>query len=195
MKRAALIALLLFALAAIAATTATGRDSADPRAIRCGGTLWRMKTLSDRDRMSVQLEAEPTTIQAIRVRPYPRPIPRKRRTPFQKQAWKVIGQVTAYKLDDGGVRLILYDANSYVQAVIPSPSCLGKSTRAREEIEAAWKSFVSDCGEPTRDWQPSGAIVSVQGVGFWSQRRARRGAAPNGAELHPVTGFRVIAGC
>jgi hypothetical protein len=194
MKRAALIAMLLFALAAIAATTATGRPAADPRAEQCGGILWRLKTLSDPARMAVQLDPKPTTIEAIRARPYPRPIPRKRRTPFQKQTWKVIGQVTAFKLD-GGLRLILYDANAYVQAVIPTPNCLGKSTRARKEIAAAWKSFVSDCGEPTRDWQPSGAIVSLKGVGFWSQRRERRGAAPNGAELHPVTGFRVIAGC
>jgi hypothetical protein len=145
--------------------------------------------------MAVQLDAKPTTIEAIRERPYPRPIPRKRRTPFQKQAWKVIGQMTAFKLDDGGLRLILYDANAYLQAVIPTPTCLGRSARARKEIAAVWARFVSDCGEPTRDWQPSGAIISLQGVGFWSQRRERRGAAPNGAELHPVTGFRVIAGC
>jgi hypothetical protein len=195
MKRAALIALLLSALAAIAATSATGGDSADPSAHRCGGILWRLKTLSDPARLAVQLNPKTTTIEAIRKRPYPRPIPRKRRTPFQKQTWKVIGQLTAFRLDDGGLRLILYDANAYLQAVIPLPSCLGNSTRARAEIAAVWRDFISDCGEPTRDWQPLGPIVAVQGVGFWSQRRGRRGAAPNGAELHPVTGFRIIAGC
>jgi hypothetical protein len=194
MKRAAIIAMLLFALAATAATTATGRPTAEPSAVQCGGILWRLKTLSDPARMAVQLDPKPTTIEVIRARPYPRPVPRRRRTAFQLQTWKVIGQVTAFKLDDGGLRLILYDANAYLQAVIPTPNCLDNS-RARKEIAAAWKRFVTECGEPTRDWQPSGAIVSVQGVGFWSQRRERRGAAPNGAELHPVTGFRVIAGC
>ena len=186
--------MLLFALAAIAATTATGRQTANPSAVQCGGILWRLKTLSDPARMAVQLDPKPTTIEVIRARPYPRPVPRRRRTAFQLQTWKVIGQVTAFKLDDGGLRLILYDANAYLQAVIPTPNCLDNS-RARKQIAAAWKSFVSDCGEPTRDWQPSGAIISLEGVGFWSQRRERRGAAPNGAELHPVTGFRVIAGC
>jgi len=194
MKRAAIIAMLVFALAAIAATTATGRQTANPSAVQCGGILWRLKTLSDPARMAVQLDPKPTTIEVIRARPYPRPVPRRRRTAFQLQTWKVIGQVTAFKLDDGGLRLILYDANAYLQAVIPTPNCLDNS-RARKQIAAAWKSFVSDCGEPTRDWQPSGAIISLEGVGFWSQRRERRGAAPNGAELHPVTGFRVIAGC
>ena len=47
----------------------------------------------------------------------------------------------------------------------------------------------------TRDWQSLGAIVYVRGVGFWSQRKGLRGAAPNGAELHPVTGLRIVAGC
>jgi hypothetical protein len=195
MRRAGIIALLLFALAAAAATSAPGRGSANAQASRCGGQLWRLKTLSDPGRTSVRLTPKTTTLAAIRGRPYPRPVPRKRRTGFQRQNWEVVAQVTSFRLDDGGLRLILYDADAYVQAVIPTPDCLVRSSRAREEIAAAWKRFVSECGQPTRDWQPSGAVIYVRGVGFWSQRRARRGAAPNGAELHPVTGFRVVAGC
>jgi hypothetical protein len=195
MKRAAFISLILLSLAAIAATTATGRDAADARASRCGGILWRLKTLSDPGNRSVRLQPKSTTIAAIRERPYPRPIPRRRRTPFQKQAWEVVAQMTAFKLDDGGLRLILYDANAYMRGVIPLPTCLDEGSRARAEMEAAYKRFVRDCGEPTREWQPSGAIIYIKGVGFWSQRRPRRGAAPNGAELHPVTGFRIVAGC
>lgn len=106
-----------------------------------------------------------------------------------------MAQVTAFRLESGGLHLVLYDAGAYLQAVIPTPSCLDGSTRAREEIATAWKRFASVCGQPTRDWQSFGAIVYVDGVGFWSQRRPRRGAAPNGAELHPVTGFRIVAGC
>jgi hypothetical protein len=195
MKRAGIIALLLFALATAAATSATGHGSANAQASRCGGVLWRLKTLSDPGRKSVQLTPITTTIAAIRGRPYPRPVPRSRRTKFQRQTWEIVAQVTAFRLDDGGLRLILYDADAYVQAVIPTPDCLVPSTRAREEIAAAWKRFISECGRPTRDWQSSGAVIYVRGVGFWSQRRERRGAAPNGAELHPVTGFRVVAGC
>ena len=40
-----------------------------------------------------------------------------------------------------------------------------------------------------------GAILAVRGVGFWSGNHPLRGAAPNGAELHPVIGLRVVAGC
>ena len=195
MKRAALIAMLVFSLSAAVVSTATGHEAADPNASRCGGILWHLKTLSDPARMAVELVPKLTTIDAIRQRPYPRPIPRKRRTPFQKQTWEVVAQVTAFRLDGSELRLMLYDANAYMHAVIPLPSCLTRSTRARAEIASAFKRFIKECGQPTRDWQSLGPIVYVQGVGFWSQRRGRRGAAPNGAELHPVTGFRIVAGC
>jgi hypothetical protein len=194
MRRAGIIALLLLSLAAAAATSAAGRGSADARAARCGGQLWQLKTLSDPERQSVRLTSKTTTIGAIRERPYPRPVPRRRRTAFQRQEWQVVAQVTAFRLETGGLRLVLYDAGVYVNAVIPMPSCVRES-RARAEMTTAWRRFATECGQPTREWQSFGAVVYVQGVGFWSQRKPRRGAAPNGAELHPVTGFRIVAGC
>src|SRR5947208_2901401 len=101
MKRAGPIVLVLLAATAFTAAAA-GRGSSGPTADRCGGQLWRLKTLSDPGRNTVELEPTVTTI---------------------------------------------------------------------------------------------GAIVYVRGVGFWSQRRSLRGAARNGAELHPVTGLRIVAGC
>jgi hypothetical protein len=35
----------------------------------------------------------------------------------------------------------------------------------------------------------------IHGVGFWRERKGLRGAAANGAELHPVMGLRIVAGC
>jgi hypothetical protein len=178
-----------------------------PNAARCGGTLWRMKTMSDIQRRSVRLIPAGTEIGAISKRPYPRPTPRRRRTPYQRQTWEVVAQVTNYRTEaGGGIRLILFDAGTYMNAVIPAPSCLSARTRGRAQIAAAWRHFVVDCGTPRLDWQPLGAIVYIHGVGFWSQRSRprrggarngadRRGGARNGAELHPVTGFRIVAGC
>jgi hypothetical protein len=60
---------------------------------------------------------------------------------------------------------------------------------------AVWTLFTTKCGHPTGDWQPLGAVAYVGGVGFWSGARSGRGIAPNGAELHPVTDFRPVAGC
>jgi hypothetical protein len=194
MKRAGPIALVLLAAAAFVAVAA-GRDAAGPTATRCGGQLWRLKTLSDPQRRSVHLGPKTTTIAAIAARPYPRPVPRLRRTPFQRQAWEVVAQITQYRIEPGGVRLELFDAGSYLNAVIPTPDCLSRTTRARADIASAFRQFSGDCARETRDWQSLGAIVYVRGIGFWSQRRSLRGSARNGAELHPVTGLRVVAGC
>jgi hypothetical protein len=195
MKLAVPTALVLLAATALAATAA-GRDSAGPTPARCGGELWRLKTLSDRGNKAVQLEPTGTNIAAIGKRPFPRPVPRLRRTTYQRHAWEVVAQITKFRFETGGIRLELFDHESYLNAVIPTPDCLSNATRARKDIELTFKQFSVDCGHPTtRDWQSLGAIVSVRGVGFWSQRRSLRGAARNGAELHPVTGLRIIAGC
>jgi hypothetical protein len=194
-KLAAPIALVLLAATAFAAAAA-GRDSAGPTAARCGGQLWRLKTLSDPGRNAVQLQPKTTTIAAIGERPFPRPLPTSRRTAFQRQAWEVVAQITEYRVETGGIRLVLFDHDSYLHAVIPTPDCLSSLTLARTDIASTFKLFTADCGHPaTRDWQTLGAIVYVRGVGFWSQRQSLRGAARNGAELHPVTGLRVVAGC
>ena len=195
MKLAAPTALVLLAATAFAAAAA-GRDAAGPTASRCGGELWRLKTLSDPGRNAVQLEAADTTIAAIGKRPFPRPVPKLRRTPFQRHAWQVVAQITKYRIETDGIRLELYDHGSYLNAVIPTPECLSNATRARTDIVSTFNLFTAECGRPTtRDWQSLGAIFYVRGVGFWSQRRSRRGAARNGAELHPVTGLRILAGC
>ena len=195
MKRAGPIVLVLLVATAFAAAAA-GRDSSGPTADRCGGQLWRMKTLNDPERNAVDLAPTTTTIAAIGERPYPRPLPRTRRTAFQHHVWQVVAQITKYRAETGGIRLELFDHESYLHAVIPTPDCLSSKTRARSDIMSAFKLFSGECGHPTtRDWQTLGAIVYVRGVGFWSQRRSLRGAARNGAELHPVTGLRIVAGC
>ena len=193
MKRFVLTAVLITGLTAGAAT-ATSRVASSPTATRCGGPLWRMKTLSDPQRTLVQLMAATTTIGGIAKRPSPRPVPIRRRTHYQRQVWNVVSQITQYRLESGGVRLVLFDAGSYLNAVIPMPNCLSSSTRARSQIAQAWKAFTA-CARPTAEWQSLGAVAYVGGVGFWGARGQGRGSAPNGAELHPVTSIRIVAGC
>jgi hypothetical protein len=193
MKFAAPTALVLLAATAFAAAAA-GRDAAGPTAARCGGELWRLKTLSDPGRKTVQLEPTDTTIAAIGKRPFPRPVPKLRRTPFQRHVWRVVAQITKYRVETDGIRLELFDDESYLNAVIPTPDCLSNVTRARKDIASTFNLFAAECGT-AREWQSLGAVVYVQGVGFWSQRGSLRGAARNGAELHPVTGLRIVSGC
>jgi len=195
MKRAGFFA-LIFLAAGAAAATAAGHRSAGPTAASCGGPLWRLKTLSDPARGRVSLAPSTTTIQAIRALRGPGRPPRTRTTPFQFHTWEVPAQITSFKLEaTGALRMVLYDHNAYVNAVLPSAACLPSGSRARADILAAWHDFTTKCGKATTSWQSLGAIIFVRGVGFWSERRPERGAAPNGAELHPVTGFRIVAGC
>jgi hypothetical protein len=190
--------LLLAGTASVAASarTESARTKQAPTAGRCGGQLWRLKTLSDPGRRVVSLTPKTTTIGAIVQKPYPRPVPTKRRTAFQRQTWEVVAQITAFRLEDAGLRLVLYDDGAYVNAVVPTPGCLSKTSRARDAITGTWSKLGTSCAaHASRDWQPLGAVAYVSGVGFWSERRPDRGAASNGAELYPVTGFRIVVGC
>jgi hypothetical protein len=189
------ILVLLVALAALAATVVS-TAAFRPSARTCGGVLWRMKTFSDRQKNLVRMDALQTTIQDIGARPYPTPLPRSRSTKFQRHTYTVVAQITEYRMDGNELRLVLFDHGAYMNAVIPVPACLSRATRARDQLVDAWQIFVSACGRPMQSWQPQGAVAYVSGVGFWSSRfKPRRGAARNGAELHPVTGFRAVAGC
>ena len=144
----------------------------------------------------MQLTTQATTIAAIRERRGPGRPPTRRTTQFQLHVWEVPAQITSFRLDStGAVRLVLYDDNSYLHAVIPSPTCLSARTRDRAELVASWRAFTSKCGKPTRDWQSLGAIFFVRGIGFWGERSSAEGAALNGAQLYPVTGLRIVAGC
>jgi hypothetical protein len=195
MNRFAVFA-LIFLAAGAAAAAAAGRHSASPSASRCGGAFWRLKTLSDAQRRTVELTPQQTTIGAIRERRGPGHPPRRRSTEFQRHVWEVPAQVTAYRREPtGAIRLVLYDDNAYLNAVIPAPDCLPASTRDRDAIAAAWHLFQAKCAKPAPNWQSLGAIFFVRGIGFWSDERPIRGAAPNGAELHPVTGLRIVVGC
>lgn len=194
MKRVGIFA-LLFLAAGAAAAAAAGMHASAPSAAHCGGQTWRLKTFSDPARKTVALLPKTTTIDDVGHRPYPRPVPTRRRTPFQRQTWTVVAQVTVFRLEDAGLRLVLFDDGAYVNAVIPAPSCLTGASRARKAMISAWNTFVTKCTHPTRDWQSLGAVVYVSGVGLWTPRIGGRGAARNGAELYPVTGFRIVVGC
>jgi len=196
MKRAGVFALIFLAAAGTAAATAGGRHSAAPSAARCGGPLWLLKTLSDPQRAKVDLVPQQTTIASIRERKGPGKPPTRRTTAFQRQTWEVPAQITSFKLEaTGALRLVLFDHGAYMNAVIPAPNCLSARSRDRAEVVATWQAFVAKCGKGTSTWQSLGAVFFVRGVGFWSQKRQFRGAAPNGAELHPVTGLRVVVSC
>jgi hypothetical protein len=195
-------AVVSLALACAASTTVLAAGSAPASArghlalpARCLGTVARLKTLSDPDRRRVRLQPRIAAIPALAGLTAPRPVPRRRSTLFQRQAWRVVAQIVQFRLGaDGALELVLFDGGAYVRAGMPSPACIGRASRARRAVLATRAQFVSTCGQPRSEWQPLGAVGYISGVGYWSGLSQPQ-AALNGAELQPVTSLRLIAGC
>jgi hypothetical protein len=97
--------------------------------------------------------------------------------------------------EDSDIHLILFDKGHYLIAEMLLGSCLPKTTRDGRAIIHARATFISKCGQATSSWQSLGAVAYISGVGFWDFPHGQSGHAPNYAELHPVTGLRIVSGC
>ncbi len=164
----------------------------------CGGSLWRLMTLSDTDRMKVNLHGEPTTIAEIARLAPPQHIVPVRTTAFQRQVWKLHAVIDRYRIaSNGELVLILFSIPSgqYMDVYLPNPVCLGTRARDRSGMIAARHEFTSRCDSVSAAWQLLGTTVDVAGVGFWNPSKRTRGALSNGAELRPLTNLRVVSGC
>ena len=164
----------------------------------CGGTLWRLMTISDLDRGHVRLDRLPTTLSDIAALASPQEITIRRATRFQLNTWRLRVVVDRYRIaSNGEIVLILYDIPSakYMDAYLPNPHCLGPRARDRTGMIAARRAFTDHCPRPTAQWQLLGASVDVSGVGFWNSVRTTRGALSNGAELRPLTNLSIVTGC
>lgn len=164
----------------------------------CGGTLWRLMTISDLDRGRVRFDRLPTTLSDIASLASPQEITIRRATRFQLNTWRLRVVVDRYRIaSNGEIVLVLYsiDSAQYMDAYLPSPQCLGPRARDRTGMISARKQLTSHCPTVTAAWQLLGATVELGGVGFWNPSRATRGALPNGAELRPVTNLKIVNGC
>jgi hypothetical protein len=194
--------MLAFAVSAIAAcalaTTAAPSTRAEAPGPWCGGTLWRLMTLSDAQRRSVVLHGTPASIADIAKLESPARSPQTRTTPFQRHVWQLRTVIDRYRIaSNGEIVLILYsiDSAKYMNAYLPNPDCLGPQARDRTGLIAARDQLTQHCPAATPAWQLLGITVDLAGVGFWNPSRATRGALANGAELRPVTNFKIVNGC
>jgi hypothetical protein len=78
---------------------------------------------------------------------------------------------------------------------MPAAAFLAAGTRDRRAIVRARRVFESRCGAATDSWKPLGAVAVINGLGFWDFAHGQSGHARNYAELHPVTGVRIVSGC
>jgi hypothetical protein len=191
---------LALVLAAImAASSATGAHKSGPiPGSGCGGTLWRLMTLSDADRARVDLARTPSSIADLAGLRPPGAIGLRRTTRFTLHDWRLRVVIDRYRIaSNGEIVLILYSipTGSYMNAYLPNPHCLTARTRDRTGILAARHEFTDHCPHATAAWQLLGATVDLSGVGFWNPVRTTRGALPNGAELRPLTNLEIVSGC
>jgi len=177
---------------AVSITLAVPKASAR---VACGRELWSLKTLSDPQRNLVNLRPRATTVAAINSR-RPPAIVSTHRDAFERQVWRISAQIVEYKLEsDSDIHLVLFGQGGYLIAEMPAAVCLPPTTRDRRAIVAARRVFESRCGAATDSWHSVGAVASISGVGFWDFPHGQTGHARNYAELHPVTGIRLISGC
>lgn len=189
---------ILAAGALFAAVTSTSRAETRSPGSNCGGTLWRLMTLSDADSNKVNLHGIRTTIAKIAALPTPTRIPDARTTPFQRQVWRMRTVIDRYRIASSGeIVFSLYsiDSGQYMNAYLPNPHCLGQGARDRTGMIAARRELTSHCPTVTVPWRLIGVTVDIAGVGFWNPNTTTRGALPNGAELRPLTNFKVVSGC
>jgi hypothetical protein len=155
-------------------------------------------TLSDADRAGVNLRGQWTTIAKIAAREGPPRIGAARTTSFQRQLWRMRTVVDRYRIaSNGEIVLSIYSIESgkYMNAYLPNPHCLGQRARDRTGMIAARHELTSHCPTVTAAWQLIGVTVEIAGVGFWNPVTTTRGALPNGAELRPLTNFKIVSGC
>src|ERR1700704_2372495 len=136
-----------FVLAAAAALAALPAAFAVPAGAhvsapgpQCGGTLWKMMTLSDTGKTAVHWVPSATTIPDIAKLSAPAKITTARSSAFQKQVWKLTAVIQSYRQASNGELVFqLFDINSslYMNAYMPSPSCLPSKARGRAPMVAA----------------------------------------------------------
>jgi hypothetical protein len=197
-RAATAAALLAAAAAALVTTTQAHGASAQHPGTWCGGTRWKLMTLSDALASKVNWTPTPTSIPTIAALTVPHRYPPTRHTRFELQRWQVTLVIERYRLQSNGeIALELYDipSSTYMNAYLPNPHCLSTQTRERKAILSARHLFIRACKLPPTYWWPLGASVRMTGVGYWNPAKTTLGALGNGAELRPVTGLKIINGC
>jgi hypothetical protein len=192
---------VLAAAAALAALTAAFALPAGAHVSvagpQCGGTLWKLMTLSDAGKTAVHWSPAATSIADISKLTAPAKITTSR-SAFEKQVWGFTTVLQSYRMaSNGEIVFQLFDVptSSYMNAYLPSAACLPTATRGRAQILATRNAFLKQCPAPKATWQPLGATASLSGVGFWNPVRTTPGAQKNGAELRPLLGLSITQGC
>jgi hypothetical protein len=186
------------AVAALVAVAVPARAHTAAPGPQCGGTLWRLMTLSDTGKTGVSWAPAATSIGDIAKLTAPIKTPSTRSTTFQKNNWRLTAIIQRYRMaSNGEIVLQLFDipTSTYMNAYMPGPQCLPTTARGRAQMLAARDGFMKMCPAVTTQWQLLGATAEMTGVGYWNPVKTTLGALKNGAELRPLTALTIKQGC
>ena len=183
--------------APIRARAEAGEEHEATRTIRgatCGVERWPVKTLSDPRARDVGFAVRPATVRylgSLRASPGGQDS----RGPLESRVFGVQARLVGVKREaDSDYHLILSEGGATMIAEMPLAACTSGAqhryamSTARAELERA-------VGGPVGEsWIHPGLRVRVAGVLFFDFPHGQFGHARNYAELHPVTGFRVLTG-
>jgi hypothetical protein len=163
----------------------------------CGVERWSVKTGTDADVAMVQMQPVNSTIATLTGFTAPLSLPPNNRISPQERQTFVLRDINlvSYKLEsDSDYHLVLSDGSRTMITEIPSPSCVGASSRFSSSIQSARATFDSRFHATTTK-QFANVTATVTGVGFFDFLHGQDGVAPNGFELHPVLSICFGSGC
>lgn len=163
----------------------------------CGVERWSVKTGTDADAGSINLQSTTaTTIAALDAIPAPSSLPANNRVkPTETTVYQLHATLTQYKLEaDSDYHLVLSDGAGHTMiGEIPDPSCVGSSSPLRSSIQTARSEFDAKYNA-TGSFQTANVPVTITGVGFFDFNHGQTGVAPNAIELHAVLDIQFGSG-
>jgi hypothetical protein len=162
-------------------------------ALVCGTERWAVKTLTDPAATSVNLRAKKSSVAALRAIPAPRYSVKAPRATAEKQAVYIDVNIVGYKLEgDSDLHVVVADGAGATMVVeFPDPDCMLGSRALRSATQARRDLLTMLPVAPTARYRRVPAIPArVTGVVFFDSVHGQQGVAPNGVELHLVTGIK-----
>jgi hypothetical protein len=160
--------------------------------VTCGYERWPVKTLTDPEARRIDFAVYPATVRYLGSLPAS-PGGRDSRGPLESRVFGVQARLVGVKREaDSDYHLILSEGGATMIAEMPLTGCTSGAqhryamTAARAELERAVGGTVGE------SWIHPGLRARIAGVLFFDLPHGQSGHARNYAELHPVTGFRVL---
>jgi hypothetical protein len=163
-------------------------------AATCGVERWPVKTLSDPGARQVDFAARPAAVRYLGSLPSSAG-GQDWRGPLESRVFRVQARLVSVKREaDSDYHLVLSEGGATMIAEMPFVGCTA-GAQHRYAMMTARAGLEHAVGGPVGEsWVHPSLRVRVVGVLFFDFPHGQSGHARNYAELHPVTGFRVLAG-